>query len=173
MSTNPKLNLNELVDKCLSTLKKIARQQKSKQYHNTLQTTEIIHETYLRVIQMKQKKWPNEQEFLIHMASSIKQFLIDQHRKKMTQKRGTGLAPTQIQEDMIEYASPDGFSDWLSLDYSLKALKKHDSQAADLAMYKYFLGLSLAEISKIMQLSPRSVSRKWSYARSWLHLYNN
>jgi len=168
MKDQAKQEFDQLVEETLEMLKRIARKHKRSHAHNTLQTTEIVHETYLRVIQKQLSRWPDQKEFLMHMAMNIKQFLVDQYRKKMAAKRNHGDKPAPY-EDEVYLAVPDGHSNWEDLEANLQQLNDIDPQAVELVMLRYFIGYNLDEASAALNISASTASRKWSFARSWLH----
>jgi RNA polymerase sigma factor (TIGR02999 family) len=167
-----RIEFDQLVDETLEMLKRIARKHKKSHQQNTLQTTEIIHETYLRVIQKQLKHWPDQKEFLLYMAVSIKHFLIDQYRRKMATKRNEGMHP-EVFEDEVYLAVPDGHANWEDLEDNLQRLNVQDPEAVDLVMLRYFIGYSLEEASAALGMSMSSASRKWAFARTWLHAHLN
>ena len=168
MMDQAKQEFDQLVEETLEMLKRIARKHKRGHDYNTLQTTEIVHETYLRVIQKQLNRWPDQKEFLMHMAMNIKQFLVDQYRKKMAAKRNQGQRPEAF-EDEVYLAVPDGHSNWEDLEDNLELLSEVDSQAVELVMLRYFIGYSLEEASVALNMSTSTASRKWAFARTWLH----
>ncbi len=163
-----KQEFDQLVEETLEMLKRIARKHKRSHNHNTLQTTEIVHETYLRVIQKQLNRWPDQKEFLMHMAMNIKQFLLDQYRKKVAAKRNHGEKPA-VFEDEVYLAVPDGHSNWQELEDNLEQLNEIDPEAVELVMLRYFIGYNLDEASAALNISASTASRKWAFARSWLH----
>ncbi|MFC3195544.1 ECF-type sigma factor [Marinicella sediminis] len=163
-----KQEFDQLVEATLDMLKRIARKHKKSHQHNTLQTTEIVHETYLRVIQKQLNHWPDQKEFLIHMAMNIKQFLLDQYRRKVAAKRNHGQRAESF-DDALYLAVPDGHANWEELEENLEKLNGIDPQAVELVMLRYFIGYNLDEASNALQISTSTASRKWAFARSWLH----
>ncbi len=162
--------INELIEVTIKTIKLMAKRNKSIHNQNTLQTTEIVHETYLKLIDSQASKWQNKSHFLITFSHAMKNLLIDRYRKKSAIKRGDGVMDLNIDSSHIQIVMPDQLSlNWIGLEMKLKELKKIDQVAHDIVLLRYFTGLELAETAATLNISERSVSRKWTFARTWLH----
>ena len=165
----PSLSTDQLFRELLPEIKKIARSRKRKQLHITFQTTEIIHETYIRVANETAGKWRNEREFLMAFSESMRFFLIDHYRKKKSKKRGGEQRFVRIDDLEINVPAIDEINDWQGLDEKLELLKKVDIVAFEVILLRYFCGLTVAETAKILEMEKKNVTRKWQFARSWLN----
>ncbi len=156
----------------MKTIKLMAKRKKRIYNQNTLQTTEIVHETYLKLVKNQASKWNDKTHFLITFSHAMKNLLIDRYRKKMSIKRGEGLLALDIDSTSVQIAMPDQLAlNWIGLEMKLTELKKIDPDAHDIVLLRYFAGLEIAETASTLKLSERSVSRKWTFARTWLHTH--
>ncbi len=157
----------ELLPVILDSIKKIARKYKHPQM--TLQTTEVIHEGYINLMNEGSKQWQDKDQYIAAFAVAMRRYLIDRYRKKTTQKRGGAQRNVSLDELAIEFPAPDGFSDWLELDRMIEEIERVDPLVSQIIQLKYFVGLTTQEIAKIIKKDPRTVSRKWKFARAWIH----
>lgn len=132
---------------------------------HTLQPTALVNEAYLRLAGGAQQ-WENRAHFFGAAARAMRRILVDHARKRASQKRGSGAARITFDEMNIEGEDPD--LDLLALDEALTALAKHDDRLAEVVRLRYFAGLSIQETAEVMDTSPATVKRDWSYARAWL-----
>ncbi len=162
--------IDELIQATMTTIKLMARRNKKAHNQLTLQTTEIVHETYLRLVKSQAGKWQNRNHFLITFSYVMKKFLVDQYRKKMTSKRGDGIIDLDVDSTSVHIPMPDGLPlDWIELELKLEELAEIDKDAHDIVLLRYFAGLEIAETAATLNISERTVSRKWTFARTWLH----
>ena len=160
---------NDLFVSLLPTIKKIARSRKRQQLNITLQTTEIIHETYIRVINETSDKWDNPRDFLMAFSESMRYFLIDYYRKKKAQKRGGQHQFISMDGVEINVPAMDEIDNWQGLDQKLELLKQIDPMAFEVIMLRYFSGLTAKETAKLLKTDRKTITRKWQFARSWLN----
>jgi RNA polymerase sigma factor (TIGR02999 family) len=138
----------------------------------TLQATALVHEAYLRLVAGRDGSAPrarhfaDSRHFFAVAAEAMRRILIEQARRKGRQKRGGGLDRAALDEAQV--AAPEPRHDLLALDEALNRLADADAQAAELVKLRYFVGLSLADAAKVLNVSPRSADRLWAYARAWL-----
>lgn len=152
----------------MQSLKAMARARKRRSAYITLQTTEIVHETYLRLTKQYALDWGNKDEFLIAFASTLRRFLVDHYRKRTAEKRGGDKFDLSLDDLKIEIPAPDGIDDWDMLDTKLNDLDEVDSTARQIVELRYFAGMTLDETARAVKITPRTVSRKWNFARSFL-----
>lgn len=133
---------------------------------NGLQTTELVHEAYLRLLDSSRVSWQNRAHFFALSARFMRRVLVDAVRARRAQKRG-GLAPhVPLNGDE---ASPDiARVDLVALDDALTALEAFDSRKAKVVELRYFSGLTTAESAEVLGVSPPTVERDWQMARLWL-----
>lgn len=156
----------DLLPKVMDTIKKIARSYRKG--HHTMQTTEIVHEGYLRLAKEDAEKWQDKNLYMQAFAVSMRRFLVDRYRKKVARKRGGDAADLSLEELAVEFPAPEGFADWLDLDQKLSRLHELDPLAADVVQLKFFTGLSIEEMTQVLGLNATLLNRKWTFAKAWL-----
>jgi RNA polymerase sigma factor (TIGR02999 family) len=134
----------------------------------TLQATALVHEAYLRLVDVdKVQDWDNRRHFFAAAAEAMRRILVEKARRKQSAKRGGDMARQDL--DALEIAIPEIPEDVLALDEALNKLAATDKTAAELVHLRFFAGLPLAEAARHLGVSPRTVDRLWAYARAWLH----
>ncbi len=134
---------------------------------HTLQTSELVHEAYLRLIDQRQVRWQNRAHFFGIAAQAMRRILVDHARRRLYAKRGGAichLSLEQAPELLVERAS-----ELVALDEALQALAAFDEEQARIVEMRYFAGLSSDEIALVLGRSARTVSRRWRMARAWLY----
>jgi RNA polymerase sigma factor (TIGR02999 family) len=134
----------------------------------TLQPTALVHEVYLRLVDGdRAPHWNSRAHFFGAAAEAMRRILVDSARRRRSCKRGGDLVRQDF--DALEIALDDIPEDLLALNEALTKLAVTDWMAAELVQLRFFAGLPLPEIAQILQISPRTADRLWSYARAWLH----
>jgi RNA polymerase sigma factor (TIGR02999 family) len=133
----------------------------------TLQATALVHEAYLRLVDVeKAQQWNGRGHFFAAAAEAMHRILIDQARRKCGQRRGgTRRRRDLLDEHLIEAPLNE---ELLDLDEALSKLAAADPQAAELVKLRVFAGMSVEEVAQLQGTSPRTVKRNWAYARAWL-----
>jgi RNA polymerase sigma factor (TIGR02999 family) len=135
---------------------------------HTLQSTALVHEAYLRLIDQRHTRWQNRAHFFGISAQIIRRILVDHARARKAGKRGGYDARVQIEESVV--AAPEQQNlDLVVLDDCLNALARIDPQQARVVELRYFAGLTVEETAEVMQISPTTVKREWRLAKAWLH----
>jgi RNA polymerase sigma factor (TIGR02999 family) len=134
----------------------------------TLQSTALVHEAYLRLVGEGQPAdWGGRSHFFAAAAEAMRRILIDRARRKATIRRGGGLRRIDLEQAS---AVDDGReAELLALDDALAELERHDPQAAKLVNLRYFAGLSHQEAAQALGVGRRAADRLWSLARAWLY----
>ena len=133
-----------------------------------LQATALVHEAYLRLVgDDASRGWDGRGHFFAAAAEAMRRILLDAARRKGRRKRGGGMARRDL--DGIDPAAPEDSDDLLALDEALDRLAAADSQAAELVRLRFYAGLPIPEIARVLGISPRTADRLWTYARAWLH----
>jgi RNA polymerase sigma factor (TIGR02999 family) len=133
----------------------------------TLQPTALVHEAYLRLVGgANPGQWNSRGHFFAAAAVAIRRILIDNARRKRSQKRGGALVRQTLDE--VQPCLPEPQEDLLALDEALQKLATVQPQAAELVQLLYFAGLALPEAAQTLGVSPRTAGRLWTYARAWL-----
>jgi RNA polymerase sigma factor (TIGR02999 family) len=131
----------------------------------TLQTTSLVHEAYLRLVGSSDPGWDGRGHFFGAAAQSMRQIMVDAARRRSALKRGGGRRRVRG-ELVLPVELPD--EDLLALDEALDRLEDDDERAHRIVMLKFFAGLTTKETALALGVSERTVEREWQYARSWL-----
>ena len=135
---------------------------------HTLQTTALIHEAYLKLIDQRQVQWQNRAHFFAIAAQAMRRILVDYARTKHREKRGGGDAKQPLEKAM-SVAVDEKAVDLIALDEALTRLAVIDFQQARVVELRYFSGLSLEETAEVLNISRATTAREWNIARAWLH----
>jgi RNA polymerase sigma factor (TIGR02999 family) len=134
----------------------------------TLQPTALVHEAYVRLVgPQPDQHWGGRAHFFAAAAEAMRRILLDAARRKNRRKRGGGMGRHEL--DVIDPAAAESSDDLLALDEALVRLAAADSQAAELVRLRFYAGLPIPEVARILGVSPRTADRMWAYARAWLH----
>jgi RNA polymerase sigma factor (TIGR02999 family) len=150
-------------------LRRLARYHMRQQRPNhTLQTTALVHEAYLRLNQEKSLRVENRAHFLGIAAQLMRWILVDYERNRRAAKRGAGATRVTLDPNIATPRSPNDI-DLLALDEALDKLATLDPQQSRIVELRYFAGLSAEDTSEFLGISPATVKRHWTSARTWLH----
>jgi RNA polymerase sigma factor (TIGR02999 family) len=135
----------------------------------TIQTTALVHEAYLRLARDRDVAWQNRAHFCAIVANAMRQILVERARARHAAKRGGGAERITLIEGMTS-APPDPLDriDVLALHEALDRLGEVDAERARLVELRYFGGLTIEEAAEALGLSPATVKRSWALARAWL-----
>lgn len=166
----------ELFDQVYKSLRALAHQQMSRESAGqTLQTTALVHEVYLRLMKDPDVKWANPRHFFGAAAEAMRRILIERARRYARHKHGGGRKRFDLLDEDASEPAPfatandaDSASAMLDLDAALADLKKHDAPLSEVVMLRFFAGLSVEETAAATGRSERSVKRDWAFARAWL-----
>ena len=160
--------LEELTPLVEAELRRLAHHYLSRERaDHTLQTTALINEAWLRLIDWKQVSWQNRAHFFGVSARLMRYILVDFARTRKQQKRG-GRAQ-HVPLDEAAAAAADRSEDLVALDDALQALARYDPRKCQIVELRFFGGLSIKETAEAMRLSPITVIREWNKARAWLY----
>jgi RNA polymerase sigma factor (TIGR02999 family) len=156
--------LTELV---YQELRRIARRyMRSARDGNTLQTTALVNEAYLRLADVKNIDWQQRAQFFALSAELMRRILVDAARLRFAGKRGGGIVKINLDEAPVISPEPDRFI--LALDEALGTLAELAPRQARVVELRYFGGLSEEEAAAVLKTSPRTVRRDWQFAKAWL-----
>lgn len=159
---------NKLFPLVYDELKRIARNQLNAEYQkHTLCKTELIHETYLKMIDQSQVNFNDRTHFYAIAARCMRQLLVDYARKKYAQKRGGYQQDLPLNEEIIDIQKHA--QQIINLDEYLSELSKLDERLASVVELRFFTGLSIEETAEMLGLSTSTVNRDWVKARGWLY----
>jgi RNA polymerase sigma factor (TIGR02999 family) len=133
---------------------------------HTLQTTAVVNEAYLRLIQAGDRSWQNRAHFFAIAAHTMRQILVDYARQRTRQKRGRQHTHVVIDEAAV--ISPAKSSELVALDEALIKLSKIRPRLTEIVELRYFGGLNVEEAAEVLKVHPNTVIRGWSLAKAWL-----
>ncbi|HET6890448.1 MAG TPA: sigma-70 family RNA polymerase sigma factor, partial [Pyrinomonadaceae bacterium] len=162
----------EALDKLLPVVydelrKQAARYLRRERAGHTLQTTALIHEAYLRLVDQKNVHWQNRAQFFGLAAQLMRRILVDHARTKKRAKRGGSDIRVSLTGAKVLAKSED--LDVVALDEALDRLAQIDEQQSKIVELRFFSGLTVEETAEVLSISPATVKRDWSMAKAWLH----
>ena len=134
---------------------------------HTLQTTAVVHEAYLRLIDQKHVQWQNRAHFFAIASQMMRRILITHAQSHAYAKRGGGGLKVSLDEAAI--LSPERATELIALDEALKSLTAIDSRRSQVVELRFFGGLDNEEIAEVLKISPNTVTRDWNVAKAWLY----
>ena len=160
--------LEKLTPLVYDELRRLASRYLRRERHDhTLQSTALVHEAWLRMVDQRQIHWQNRAQFFGLAAEMIRRILIDHARNRQAAKRGDGAIKLSLDEAM---ATPDSRDfDLVALDDALAGLARLDPQQSRLVELRFFAGLSVEESAAVLGVSPATVKREWATAKAWLY----
>ena len=149
-------------------LHRLARHYMSRERRgHTLQTTALINEAYVRLVDQKNVHWANRSHFFAISAQIMRRILIDHARRRGYAKRGGGAHQVSLEEAAA--VTPDLGRELVRLDEALKSLAEMDPRRSQVVELRYFGGLNNEEIAGVLNVSENTVTRDWNMARAWLY----
>jgi RNA polymerase sigma factor (TIGR02999 family) len=159
--------LAQLAERVYPELRLMARRyMKNERQANTLQATALVHEVYLRLIDVSKVEWRERAQFFAMAAQMMRWILVDAARVRGAQKRGGSALRVNLDETALLSNAPD--RSILELDEALTAFSQVAPRQAKVVELRYFGGLSEEEIVAALKISPRTVRRDWDLAKAWL-----
>lgn len=161
---------NQLVNTLYQELRKLARARLRRlRPGQTLQTTELVHEAYLRLQRKPGVRWNGKRHFFGAAAQAMRNILVESARRKGALKRGGDHVRVDVPISALADVAPWSAVRVLAVHQLLEGLRRSNPVHAEVVSLRVFGGLSLPEISEVMSLSLRTVERRWQAARAWLH----
>ena len=160
--------MDRLLPLVYEDMRQIARSQQARLGSSlTLQTTELVHEAYLKLRSSDGQPIRNSQHFRRLSYLAIRQLIVDHARSRLALKRGSGQAAATLHEELV---SPDGADEEivLRIDEALERLAEVDERQAEVVIARFFGGYTAEEIAGLLDTSARTVQRDWERARAWL-----
>jgi len=159
--------LEELMPLVYSELRRLASAYlRRERPDHTLQSTALVHEAFLKLVNQRDVEWRNRAHFYGIAAQMIRRILVDYARSHHAEKRGSGAVMLALDEAM---AVPEKTGlDLVDLNDALEQLALMDPRQNRIVELRFFAGLSIEETAEVMQLSPATVKREWNSARAWL-----
>jgi RNA polymerase sigma factor (TIGR02999 family) len=150
-------------------LRKLAAQKLAQEKPGqTLQATALVHEAYLRLVDVENAQHWNSRGHFFAAAEAMRHILIEQARHKQSAKGGGSLQRIELHEERL--ANPRKNVDLIALDEALDKLAKHDGRKAALVKLRFFAGLTLREASNVLGIAESTADADWAYAKSWLRV---
>ena len=158
---------NELVEAVYAELRVIAARHMGRERgEHTLQTTALVNEAYLKLVNIKAAQWQDRAHFFAVAARVMRQILVDHARQRVAGKRGGGTVVMQLNEALVY--SPEQPQVMLQVDEALTRLSKEDELVGKVIELRFFGGLSVDETAHVLKVPKRTVEREWTFGRAWL-----
>jgi len=135
---------------------------------HTLQTTALVHEAYLKLVDQREVDWKNRDHFFAIAAQAMRRILVDHAKSRHRAKRGGEAEDVRLEDELLAAADANGI-DIAALDEALSRLAAFDPQQEKLVELRYFAGLSLDETAKALDISRATAAREWQVAKAWLY----
>ncbi len=166
-SSGDRAALDRLTPVVYEELRRMARRYMRKERAGaTLQTTALVNEVYLRLVDVKNVDWQQRAQFFALSAQMMRRILVDTARARGSHKRGGSAKRVNVDE--VAVLSPQPEESIVALDEALQAFAKLAPRQAKVVELRYFAGLSEEEIAEVTKTTTRTVERDWQFARSWL-----
>ena len=159
--------LDRLAERVYPELRRMARRyMRNERQASTLQSTALVHEVYLRLVDVRRVEWRERAQFYAMAAQMMRRILVDAARARAAKKRGGSAAKVNIDDVAVLSPAPD--RSILALDEALTAFAHVAPRQARVVELRYFGGLTEEEIVAVLDISPRTVRRDWDLAKAWL-----
>jgi RNA polymerase sigma factor (TIGR02999 family) len=168
LSSGNQTALDGLLPAVYDHLRRIAeRELRREQTGHTLNPTALVHEAYLKLVQLERITWQGRVHFFGACAQMMRRILISHARARKSEKRGAGVAHASLDDVIVAVSErPDAL---LALDEALDRLAALDPRKAKVVEYRYFAGMEIEEVAEVMGASAATVKRDWTAARAWLN----
>ena len=159
---------NDLLPLVYEELRRLAAQKMAQEKPGqTIQATALVHEAYLRLVEVKDQNWNSRGHFFKAAAEAMRRILIENARRKGRIKHGGGRNRVELDEFDLFIDGPS--YDLVVLDECLERLQTEEQAIAELVKLRFYAGLTLDQAAKIMKVSTRTAIRYWIYAQAWLY----
>jgi len=167
-STGDRKAFDDLAPLVYQELKSLAqRALLNERYALTLNCTALVHEAYIRLVDQSRMAWSGRAHFFGAAAQTMRRILVEHARQRLSRKRGAGAAHEELDKAVAVALEPD--LDVIALHEALEELAAEDPESARVIELRCFGGLSIEEAAGVLETSPSSVTRTWSFARAWLY----
>jgi RNA polymerase sigma-70 factor (ECF subfamily) len=158
---------SRLIDLVYRELRAIAsRYLRGERQGHTLQTTALVNEAYLKLAGRLRTDWQDRVHFFATAAQIMRNILTDYARHRIAAKCGGGLHPVPLHEALV--VSEDRLDEILAIDDALCRLERIDPRCGRVVVLRFFGGLTIDDVAKVLHVAPRTVKRDWDYSRAWL-----
>ncbi len=160
--------MDKLLPIVYNELRKLASKYLGAEYgKRTIQTTELVHEAYLKLIGQEHLSLENRKHFFGAAANSMRQILVDNAKRRNAVKRGSGKSNVTL--DKAELISVENDDEIIALNDALLKLDSFDNRLSKIVELRFFTGLTIEETAELLSISPTTVKRDWNLARAWLY----
>lgn len=157
----------ELIPVVYDELRRLAHHHlRGERRNHTLQTAELVHETYVRLVDSSRVRWQNRAHFFAVAAQCMRRILVDAARARQALKRGGDHVRVDLDAELTLAEAPN--LDLVALDEALHALAAMDDRRSRVVELRFFGGLSVEETAQLLEVSPETVMRDWKVAKAWL-----
>lgn len=168
MSEGDRSALDQLLPMVYGDLRAIAKRElRRERLDHTLTPTALVHEAYLKLVQLDRIDWRGRAHFFGACAQAMRRILISYARMKKAGKRGAGSAHVPIDDVIV--AARTRPSDLIALDEALRQLEQMSERQARIVECRFFVGMGVDETAEALGVSPATVKREWTAARAWLN----
>jgi RNA polymerase sigma factor (TIGR02999 family) len=136
----------------------------------TLQATALVHEAYIRLVGSEARSWDSKTHFFCAAAESMRRILVDNARRKKSQRRGGHRKRIDLTEAVPVRSNEEKLDGLITLNEALDVLSAKDKIKADLVKLRYFAGLTSKQAAEILGISHNTADKYWAYARAWLRI---
>ncbi|MBC7771354.1 MAG: sigma-70 family RNA polymerase sigma factor [Pyrinomonadaceae bacterium] len=148
-------------------LRRIAeRSLRRERVDHTLQTTALVHEAYLKMVDQREVEWKNRAHFFAIAAQAMRRILVNHAKGVNRIKRGGNRS--RIELDDAAAVTPDRDIDLVALDEAMTRLEQFDPRKSKLVELRFFGGMSIEEVAEVLQIAPATAKRDWAFAKAWL-----
>ncbi len=160
--------LENLMPVVYDELRRLARHYMNRESsEHMLQTTALIHEAYLKLIDQQRVQWQNRAHFFAVAAKLMRRILVDLARARQAERRGGMIRMVSLDDASLAASSPAG--EVVAVDEALTALAELDERRSRVVELRFFGGLSVEETAEVLKISPATVMREWKRAQAWLY----
>jgi RNA polymerase sigma factor (TIGR02999 family) len=143
-----------------------ARCMRGERPENSMQTTMLAHEAFIKLVGEGDRSWQNRSHFFAVSAQAMRRLLVDHARSRRAEKRGGVAVKVEWNETMV--VSTQNYENWLAVDEALNRLSDRDPRLSRIVELRFFAGLTEEEIGEVLGISARQVKRDWRVAKAWL-----
>jgi RNA polymerase sigma factor (TIGR02999 family) len=144
-----------------------AQRMKQERADHTLQPTALVHEAFLKLVGPRTTPWAGEAHFFAAAAEAMRQILIDHAKAKSRVKRGGKRIREAV--DLADVATLENSDEILALEEAICRLEQQEPEVGRIVRLRFFAGLSIDQIADLLEIAPRTVDRRWQFARAWLY----
>ena len=163
--------VHQLLPLVYDELRKLAAQRLAQEKAGqTLQATALVHEAYVRLVDVEQaQQWNGRGHFFAAAAEAMRRILVERARRRHRVKHGEGRMRIELDDEVAAKADEASQDELLAIDEALSRLEAADPRAAALVKLRFFAGLTMPQVAEALGIPLRTAEREWTYARAWLH----